>query len=82
MLGDPREHSRPDFNVFVKREHDIRPADSFEDTMGAPSPIGSTFNAPTDPQQSPPDDFPGLGCRLLAHGTTAKTLLIWGTASP
>lgn len=72
MFGDSRKHSRPYLDILVKREHNIRPANSFENTMGT---TRLALEAPPKPQQS--RQYPlGFGCRPFAHGTTAKTLLI------
>jgi len=69
MLGDPRQHTRPDLIVLMECEYVIRPTDSFQDTMRS---ARLTLDAPTNPQKGC-QSSPGLGGWPLAHDVTAKT---------
>jgi len=78
MLGDPCEHSRPNFVVVVKGKDVIGPIGPLKNTMRS---TRLTFASPPNPQQR--GQHSSGFCRgPLAHGVTAKTLPISGTGSP
>jgi hypothetical protein len=77
MLRNPCEHAWAYFLVIVKGEYIVRPTRSLKDSVRA---TRLTLNTPANAQKGR-QDAAGFRRWPLAHGVTAKTLLIWGTGS-
>ncbi len=78
MLGDPREHTRANLLVVAEGKDVVGPTCSLQNTVRS---TRLTLDRPPLPKKRC-QDSPGLGRRPAAHGVTAKTLPICGTASP